>query len=84
MTSCVTSRPLFPQRTQKGESARLREIGRGRIKDLLVKKLHAGLAPNSVRLIYATARALLSSAVDDGVIYANPALKLGHQLRLVA
>jgi len=49
-----------------------------------VKKLHAGLAPNSVRLIYATARALLSSAVDDGVIYANPALKLGHQLRLVA
>jgi len=41
------------------------------------------LARDSVRIIHATLRALLNAAVDDGVIIANPADKLGRTLRLV-
>ena len=42
------------------------------------------LSRNSVRVIHATVRVLLNAAIQDGVILANPADKLGHQLRLVA
>jgi integrase len=42
------------------------------------------LARNTVRNIHATLRAMLKAAVDDGVLLANPARKLGRQLRLVA
>ena len=41
------------------------------------------LARNTVRNIHATLRAMLRSAVDDGVILTNPAEKFGRQLRLV-
>ncbi len=49
----------------------------------LAEKLTGGLARNSVRIIHATLRAMLNAAVDDQVILANPAVKLGRQLRLV-
>ena len=45
------------------------------------KEVH--LARNTVRNIHATLRAMLRSAVDDGLILANPAEKFGRQLRLV-
>ncbi len=63
---------------------KIRQLPKGRIKTLLAEKLNGGLARNTVRIIHATLRAMLNSAVDDGVILANPAEKLGRQLRLVA
>jgi len=49
-----------------------------------VGKLSAGLSRNSVRIVHAVLRALLNAAVDDEVILANPAAKLGRSLRLAA
>ena len=46
-------------------------------------KLGAGFARDSVRIVHAILRALLNAAVDDEVILANPAAKLGRSLRLV-
>jgi integrase len=63
--------------------ARVRELHRGRIKALLATKLEAGLSRNTVRLVLATLRAMLQAAVDDGVLLANPALRLGRSLRLI-
>jgi integrase len=59
------------------------QLHRGAIKALLSEKLAAGLAVDSVRLIHATIRAMLNAAVDDGVILANPAIRLGKVLHLV-
>lgn len=39
--------------------------------------------PNSVRIMHATLRGMLNAAVDDGLIVANPADKLGRALKLV-
>jgi integrase len=61
----------------------LRQLHRGLIKSLLAEKLSSGLAVDTVRLIHATIRAMLNAAVDDGVIVANPANRLGKALRLV-
>jgi integrase len=64
-------------------SVRVRELRRGRIKAFLSTKRDAGLARNTVRLILATLRAMLQAAVDDEVLLANPARRLGRSLRLV-
>jgi hypothetical protein len=61
----------------------VRQLHRGLIKSPLVEKLNSGLAADTVRLIHATIRAMLNAAVDDGVILANPANRLGKALRLV-
>jgi integrase len=50
---------------------------------LLAEKLASGLSRNSVRIVHAVARAMLNGAVDDQVILANPADRLGRQFRLV-
>jgi integrase len=63
-------------------NTRLRKIGRGALKDVLVSKLEAGFARDSVRAILSTMRSLLSDAVEDGVIAVNPAAGLGRKLRL--
>src|SRR5581483_12362986 len=63
---------------------KVRQLYRGIIKEHLVQKLGEGLHRNTVRLIHAVLRSVLNGAVDDGVILANPADKLGRQLRLVA
>ena len=47
------------------------------------KHVRVPLARDSVRIIHATLRGLVNAAVDDGVIVANPADKLGRGLRLV-
>ncbi len=65
-------------------SLKVRQLHKGRIKAILAAKLGAGLSRNSVRIIHATLRAMLNAAADDGVLLANPAEKLGRQLRLIA
>jgi len=62
---------------------KVRTLARGRIKMFLATKLTSGLARNSVRIVHATLRAMLNAAIDDGVISANPADKLGRSLKLV-
>ena len=57
---------------------RVRELHRGMIKAFLAQKRAAGLSKNSVRLIRSTLSVMLSDAVDDGIILANPALHLGR------
>jgi integrase len=61
----------------------VRDLSKGRIKDVLAAKIGSGLSRNTVRIIHATLRAMLNAAVDDGAILANPANRLGRQLRLV-
>jgi integrase len=62
---------------------KVRQLHKGRIKMLLAEKLASGLSPNSVRIIHATLRGMLNAAVDDGILVANPAERLGRQLRLI-
>ena len=62
---------------------RVRDLDRGRVKALLVQKLDTDLAPATVSIIHRTLRAMLSAAVDDGVLLANPAARLGRALRIV-
>ncbi len=69
-------RPVFGR-------TRLRLLQRGAIKAFLAQKLVAGLSRGSVRILYATLRALLNAAIDDGVIAANPGARLGRYFRLV-
>jgi integrase len=52
---------------------KLRMLHRRHIKDFLASKRAGGLSKNSVRLIRATLSVLLSDAVDDGILFANPA-----------
>lgn len=66
------------------EHMRVRDLERGQVKALLVEKLGAGYSRNSVRIIHATLRAMLNAAIDDGALLANPAVRLGRALRLVA
>ena len=61
---------------------RVTELDRGRIKVLLAEKLAAGLAKRTVRNAHAVLRALLFAAVEDGVIAANPATRLGKVMKL--
>jgi integrase len=65
---------------EKLQHGKVKKITEGKI----TKEVRVPLARDSVRIIHATLRAMLNSAVDDGVILANPAEKLGRQLRLAA
>lgn len=61
---------------------KVRDLGRSDAKELLLDKLRSGLDPGTVSIIYRTLRAMLSAAVDDEVIAANPIAKLGRALGL--
>jgi integrase len=63
-------------------ATRVRDLQRGRIKTFLAKRLDTH-KPNSVRIMHATLRVMLNAAMDDGLIVANPADKLGRSLKLV-
>ncbi len=52
-------------------------------KDGVTQEVRLPLRRGSVRIIHATLRAMLYAAVDDGVIVANPAERLGRHLKLV-
>jgi len=60
----------------------VRDLGRADAKELLLDKLRSGLDPGTVSIIYCTLRAMLSAAVDNEVIAANPIAKLGRALGL--
>lgn len=60
----------------------VRDLGRADAKDFLLAKLRSGLDGGTVSIIYRTFRAMLSAAVDDEVIAANPIAKLGRALGL--
>jgi integrase len=62
---------------------RVRDLQRGRIKSFLAAKL-PDHSRNTVRIMHAVLRVMLNAAVDDGLIVANPANKLGRSLKLVA
>ncbi|HLY36854.1 MAG TPA: hypothetical protein VKU61_02385 [Candidatus Binatia bacterium] len=62
---------------------RVRDLHRGRLKAFLARQLQDH-SRNTVRLMHATVRVILNAAVDDGLIVANPADKLGRALKLVA
>jgi integrase len=62
---------------------RVRDLQRGRIRTFLAGKL-TDHSRNTVRIMHAVLRAMLNAAVDDGLIVANPAVKLGRSLKLVA
>jgi integrase len=62
---------------------KVRMLHRGQIKTLLAEKLMQGLSRATVRIVHATLRAMLNAAIDDGVLAANPADKLGRSLKLV-
>jgi integrase len=85
--------PTVKQRSAENYAATLRryvlpafgtlkivQLHRGRIRLFLAGKLTA-LKPGSVRLIYAVLRLILGSAVDDGILQANPADGLGKTFR---
>jgi len=61
---------------------KVRGLSRGQIKALLTKKAASGLSRGSVNVILAVLRTMLQAAVDDEVILANPACRLGRQLHL--
>jgi len=66
--------------TQKLDTGKVRTITQGG----LTREVHEPLARNSVRIIHATLRIMLNAAIEDGLLVANPADKLGRTLRLVA
>ena len=61
---------------------RVRQLVRGQVKEFLSGKLASELSRNTVRIIHAALRAMLNAAIDDGVILANPADRMGRQFRL--
>jgi integrase len=64
------------------QKVRVRNLDRGQIKLFLTEKLSAGFEKRTVRNIQAVLRAMLNSAIEDGVIASNPAAKLGRVLKL--
>ena len=57
-------------------------MNRGRIKFFLTEKLETGFEKRTVRNIQAVLRTMLNAAIEDGLIAANPASKLGRVLKL--
>lgn len=62
---------------------KVRKLLRGDIKSFLASKRAGGLSRNTVRIIHSTLRGMLTAAIDDGLISANPASVLGRSLNLV-
>jgi integrase len=57
---------------------KVRELHRGHIKAFLAQKRGQGYAKNTVRLMRSPLSVMLSDAVDDGLILANPAFQVGR------
>jgi hypothetical protein len=63
----------------------VRQMHRAHIKTFVANLLtdrKDQLARSSVRIIFATLRVMLSAAVEDGVILANPAFGVGRKMKL--
>jgi integrase len=63
-------------------ATKVRQVQRGRIKEWLTNALNDNYARDSVRLMHGTLRGMLNAAIDDGILVANPADKLGRLLKL--
>ncbi len=63
-------------------ATKVRQVTRGHVKGILAEKLREGFSRSSVALMLGVLRGLLTAAVDDGLILANPADRVGRQLRL--
>ena len=61
---------------------KVRQLTKGQIKEFLAENANSGPAARSTRNIYATFRAILNAAIDDGLIFVNPAARLGRPLHL--
>ena len=59
----------------------LDQIQRRNVKELIGSKLSEGLSPGTVRNIRLCLSSILSSAIDDELISANPATQLGKKIR---
>src|SRR5262245_41855174 len=57
---------------------KIRSLHRGHIKAFLAHKRGEGYAKNTVRLMRSPLSVMLSDAVDDGLILANPAFQIGR------
>ncbi|MGQ9688911.1 MAG: tyrosine-type recombinase/integrase [Desulfobaccales bacterium] len=63
------------------EALSLDQITRSVFKELIYAKLKDGLAPVTVTRIKALASVVLSHAVEDGLIAANPAVRMGRLIK---
>jgi integrase len=61
---------------------KVKDLRRARLKALLVNKLQEGYAKGTIRLINAGLRAMLNEAVEENIIFLNPALKIGRSLKV--
>jgi len=59
------------------QGKRLNEIQRTDVVNLVLKKSQEGLAPATIRYIKAVTSSIFSFACEEGLLYANPAVKLG-------
>lgn len=63
------------------EDMPLDQIRRKDVKDLLYQKQQGGLSPGTVRIIKAYLSCILTQAVDDELILANPAARTGRYIQ---
>jgi len=63
-------------------ATKVRQLAKGRIKELLAQKVRIGFSRASVELMLAVLRGMLNAAIEDGVILANPTDRVARQLRL--
>ena len=63
-------------------ATKVRQLAKGRIKELLAQKIRIGFSRASVELMLAVLRGMLNAAIEDGVILANPTDRVARQLRL--
>lgn len=59
----------------------LNEIARSEIREMIYEKLKEGLSPNTVRYIKALISGIMTHAMDDGLIAANPVSRLGRLIK---
>ena len=59
---------------------RITELTRGKIKDFLLDKINKGYAKSTVSHMKDVVSGILNKALDDEVILANPALRIGKML----
>jgi integrase len=59
---------------------RVAQLRVGLLRSFLLEKLGSGRSRNTIRIVRATLSAMLSAAVDDELLIANPAFGLGRKL----
>lgn len=73
---------IFKNHFAPFEDRPLDRISRVEIKEMIYEKLKSGLAPNSVKNIKNFLSGVLSHAVEDGLLLANPVSRLGKLIKV--